>query len=93
MEDIVRQIPIYQLDDIRDGAEEMHFSCSTWVRAALDELRSSGGVVGLRSWEDLEKGAVEYVERKKGEGRWMAGWSGEQGVPILDLLSGRESVS
>jgi hypothetical protein len=52
-----------------------------------------GVVVGLGEWECIQKKASEYVERKWEEGRWSAaGSKGESGVPMLDLLDGRELI-
>jgi len=62
----------------------------SWVHAALDDLRNSGKVSGLLPWEEIEKSALDYVERKKKEGRWTAGWAGSVVVPTMDLLEGRE---
>ncbi|KAF1959320.1 hypothetical protein CC80DRAFT_533484 [Byssothecium circinans] len=88
---ILETVPVYQVDD-PDQAKAQSFSCSRWVRAALEELGRQGAVAALGEWEEIHKKAVEYVERKKEVGRWSAGWKGEVGVPMLDLLDGREVV-
>lgn len=91
---ILEAVPVYQVDD--DGPNRgQSFSCLTWVRAALEELRTHGAVAGLGEWEAIQSKALEYVERKKTEERrWSADWKGEIGVvPMLDLLTGREVVT
>jgi hypothetical protein len=91
---ILEAVPVYQVDD--DGPNRgQSFTCLTWVRAALEELRTQGAVAGLGEWEAIQSKALEYVERKKTEeGRWSADWKGEVGVvPMLDLLTGREVVA
>ncbi|KAF2253518.1 hypothetical protein BU26DRAFT_515866 [Trematosphaeria pertusa] len=91
LERILEAVPVYQIDD-PDRAKAQSFTCLTWVRAALEELGRQGAVAGLGEWEGIHKKALEYVERKKDMGRWDAGWKGEAGVPMLDLLDGREVV-
>ncbi|PVI03237.1 hypothetical protein DM02DRAFT_588347 [Periconia macrospinosa] len=88
LERILETVPVYQTDDL-DQVKAQSFNCLAWVRAALDELRvARGGVVdGLGEWEEIQAKAVEYVERKKEVGRWRG-----VGVPMLDLLDGREVV-
>lgn len=89
VERILGAARVAQIDD-SNQAEAQSFSCSTWVHAALEELSRQGAVVGLGEWEEIQKKAVDYVERKRAAGRWNGGWKGEAGVPILDLLDGRE---
>ena len=91
LERILDAVPVYQLND-PDQAKAQAFSCLTWLRAALEELRVQGAVAKLDEWEEIQKKAFEYVERKKEMGRWSADWKGEVGVPMLDLLDGREVV-
>jgi hypothetical protein len=90
-ESILEAVPIYQVND-PNQVHAQSFSCLTWVRAALEELRNQGAVVKLREWDSIQKNALEYVERKIKEGRWNGVWAGEAGVPTLDLLSGKEIV-
>jgi hypothetical protein len=90
---ILEAVPVYQVDDHGPNRGQS-FTCSTWVRAALEELRTQGAVAGLGEWEAIQSKALEYVERKTEEGRWSADWKGEIGVvPMLDLLTGREVVA
>ncbi|KAF2811034.1 uncharacterized protein BDZ99DRAFT_570307 [Mytilinidion resinicola] len=64
------------------------FSSRTWARDVLGEVRK--WCVG--SWEEVEGKALEYVERKKKEGRCGVGqW--ERGIPLLDLHDGKEIVA
>ncbi|KAF1915358.1 hypothetical protein BDU57DRAFT_518296 [Ampelomyces quisqualis] len=89
LERILEAVPVYQVDD-PDQAKAQSFTCLTWIRTALEELGVQGAVAGLGEWEEVQKKALEYVETKKDMGRWSAGWKGEAGVPMLDLLDGRE---
>lgn len=91
LERILEAVPVYQIDG-PDQAKAQSFTCLTWVRAALEELRVQGAVSELGNFEGIQKKALEYVERKKEMGRWSAGWKGDVGVPMLDLLDGREVV-
>ena len=91
LERILEAVPVYQIDD-PDQEKAQLFNCLTWVRAALEELGGQGAVAELGEWEGIQKQALEYVERKKELGRWSVGWKGEAGVPMLDLLNGREVV-
>ncbi|KAF2490457.1 hypothetical protein BU16DRAFT_530945 [Lophium mytilinum] len=71
-----------------DGAGGL--SSQTWVRDVLGWARK--WTVG--SWDEMEKKALEYVERKKKEGRCGAGaenW--DLGIPLLDLHNGKEIVA
>lgn len=86
------RVKIYQVDD-PDQTKAQAFDCRTWVEAALDELRGSGAVSGLLDWETIEKSALEFVARKKDEGRWKVERRGDDvRVPTMDLLAGRELV-
>jgi hypothetical protein len=89
LEGILGAARVYQIDD-SNQAEAQSFSCLTWVQAALEELSRQGAVVGLGEWEEIQKKAAEYVERKRAAGRWNGDSKGEVGVPMLDLLNGRE---
>lgn len=92
LEGILGATRVYQIDD-SNQAEAQSFSCSTWVQAGLEELSRQGAIVGLLGeWEEIQKKAVEYVERKRAAGRWNGGLKGEAGVPMMDLLKGREIV-
>ena len=93
---ILAAVPVYQVDDAKYDAEaELAFTCRTWFRDALADLRDQGVVsMGPRGeWMDIEMKALDYVERKKREGRWSGDWKGDVGVPMLDLLNGREIVN
>ncbi|KAH7346109.1 hypothetical protein BKA66DRAFT_321797 [Pyrenochaeta sp. MPI-SDFR-AT-0127] len=91
LERTIEAVPIYQVDDPNQG-EASSFTCLTWVRAALEALRGQCVVTALGEWMEVEKQALEYVKRKNEEGRWKAEWKGTAGVPMLDLLEGRELV-
>ena len=89
LEEILGGARVYQIDDLNQ-AKAQSFSCSTWVQAVLEELSRQGVITGLGEWKEIQKKAVQYVERKRVAGRWNGGLKGEIGVPMLDLLSGRE---
>ncbi|KAF2814338.1 uncharacterized protein BDZ99DRAFT_410806, partial [Mytilinidion resinicola] len=96
VEKVIAAVPVYQVGEEYPDPGELNagvFSCRTWVRDVLVELGTKAVVVGLTDWEGVQRAAVEYVERKKGEGRWSGEGKGEAGtVPLLDLLEGREVV-
>ena len=89
---ILEAIPVYQIDD-PNQAEARKFSCSMWVWTALEELKRQEVIAGVSDSEVVRRKAVEYVERKKGDGRWEAGWKGDDRVPTLDLLVQREIIA
>lgn len=94
VERVLRGVPIYQVDD-EDQEKAQLFTCRTWVRAALEELRESGVVAGMADWNIIQQRGVEYVAKKNLEGRWEVGWGGGQGglgIPTKDLLVGRELI-
>lgn len=91
VEQVLTEVPVHQIHD-SDAAETQAFTCQTWVRTALDELRDSGAVSGLLDWEVIQKAALEYVEKKK-ESRWAIGMeTHNKRIPTMDLLVGRESL-
>lgn len=68
LETILEAVPVYQVGDT-DQADGALFTCLTWVRAALEELRARGAVAGLGEWEGIQNKVLEYVKRKREEGR------------------------
>lgn len=84
---ILEEIPVYQRDD-PDQEKARTFDCVAWVRDAVDKLQDSGAVSGLGSFEHIERRSLQYVERKKNEGRWAQ--NSKPGVPVLDLLREEE---
>ena len=89
---ILESVPVYQVDDL-DQAEAQSFSCRTWVRDALQELRRQGAVAAeLEEWEVVERKALEYLDKKREQRRWSGTWKGGTGVPLMDLLEGKEVV-
>ncbi|KAM3415799.1 hypothetical protein BST61_g11608 [Cercospora zeina] len=92
-QEILQTVPVYQVDDVDspDGANP--FSCRTWVRDAFGELRKQGALKPqTEDWEDVERKALEYLDKKRGQGRWESTWKGGKGVPLIDLLEGIELV-
>lgn len=94
VEKLISQTPVYQVDH-PDVEKARSFDCLSWVRDALDRVRLSGAVSSLSDWETIYKGALEYVDSKKKEGRWDAGRACDDAhrIPVLDLLTGCELVS
>jgi len=77
------EVKVWEEDDI--GVE--------WTKDAFEALRKRGLVSGAGKWDDVRASAVQFVERKRLEGRFEEDWKGEGGVPILDVMIGKESVS
>lgn len=92
IERFLKCLPVYQVDD-PDRAKAKGFSCVTWVRDALGELKKQGTVTRLGEWEEVQRRALEYVDKKREQGRWSQSWESETGVPLFDLLEGRELVA
>ena len=92
VEKILESAPGYQIDNL-DRAETQSFSCSTWARDAYQELRRQGAVTAKsEKWEDVKRKAQEYVETKQQQRRWSSSWERGSGVPLMDLLNGKEIV-
>ncbi|KAL3427472.1 hypothetical protein PVAG01_00981 [Phlyctema vagabunda] len=91
LERILEAVPIYQTGDA-DQTKAESFNYVSWVRAALEELGRQGAVARLGEWEEIQKNALYYVERKKEAGRWTATGKGEIGIATFDLLTGKELV-
>lgn len=89
LEKALEAVPIYQVNNM-DQVKAKDFNCRTWVRTALEELKKESIVAGLGDWDSLHRQAVEYLEKKLEVERWSAKWPGQAGVPMLDLLNGRE---
>ncbi|KAF2705587.1 hypothetical protein K504DRAFT_387627 [Pleomassaria siparia CBS 279.74] len=89
LEDLLATVPIYQRDDA-DRLKALSFSCSTWLRDALEALGTQGAITGIASWNEVKTKALAYVEKKAQEGSWSAGRAEDVGVPMLDLLDGKE---
>lgn len=88
---ILETVPIYQVGD-QDEEKARSFTCRTWIRDALGELRSREAVTKLEDWEVVERRALEFVDKKREQRRWSGSWKGRPGVPLLDLLEGKELV-
>lgn len=87
VERALEAVPVYQ-DDER---ENQPFNCKTWVRDAFIALMEQGLVRTSLGGEEVERRALEYLDRKRDEGRWDE--DGGEGVPCMDLLEGRENVA
>lgn len=90
--EILESVPVYQVDDA-DEAKARAFDCRTWVEDAFRELRERGAVSARwEEWGEVERRALEYVERKKEQGRWDKRCEGGKGVPMMDLFTEKECV-
>lgn len=87
VERALEAVPVYQVDE---GAGRK-FNCKTWVRDAFIALMEQGLVRTSLGGEEVERRALEYLDRKRDEGRWDG--AGGEGVPCMDLLEGREIVA
>jgi len=89
---ILGGVPIYQVEEL-NKAEAQTFTCRTWVSDVLRALsRQEALAANLGEWEDVEREALEYLDRKRARGRWETTWKGGPGTPLVDLLKGREIV-
>ncbi|KAH6665152.1 hypothetical protein B0J14DRAFT_235859 [Halenospora varia] len=90
VEQCLRGVRIVQAGERGEASEE--FNCVTWAKDALRVLKEKGLVSGVPEWEEIEKTAREFATKKKAEGRWDVGFKGKVGVPIWDMLEGKESL-
>jgi hypothetical protein len=89
---ILESVPVHQVDDL-DKAKAQSFTCRTWVRDAVQELRRQGAVTAkLEEWKVVERMALEYLDRNREQRRWSGTWKGASGVPLMDLLEEKEVV-
>jgi len=89
---ILDSVPIYQVEDL-DKDEAQTFTCKTWVRDVLRELSSQGALsTNPGEWDVVEREALAYVDKKRAQGRWDVTWKGGSGIPVMDLLEGKEIV-
>lgn len=77
-----------------DGGDAIRgFSCQTWVREAYRRLYSEEALAtSSLQWEEAQREALAYLEKKRGQGRWSTEWTGPPGVALLDLLDGGKEV-
>ena len=89
---ILKGVHVQRLDDV-DEIKAQSFTCRTWVSDALHELSKQEAVIGRsEEWESLEQKALEYLRGKREQRRWSGTWKGGAGIPLMDLLTGREVV-
>ncbi|GIZ39098.1 hypothetical protein CKM354_000248900 [Cercospora kikuchii] len=70
------------------------FSCKSWVKDAWEGLRRRRAIFSkFEDWDVVERQAPEYVEKKRQQGRWDSSSKGAAGVPLMDLLEGKERVA
>ncbi len=69
------------------------FTDVEWVRLGIEALKQADALAddGLE-WEKIFEGSLEYMRRKKAEGRWESGWKGgnQEAVATFDLLTGKD---
>jgi hypothetical protein len=89
---ILDSVPIHQAEDL-DKAEAQTFTCKTWVRDVLRELSRQGALAAnVGEWVVVEREALAYLDKKRKQGRWDVTWKGGSGIPLMDLLEGKEIV-
>lgn len=81
------------LKDRFTAADDEEDDGVAWTRDSFEALRRGGLVSGAGRWDGIRANAVQFVERKRLEGRWETDWKGEGGVPTLDVMEGKESVT
>lgn len=68
------------------------YSCRTWISHALSQLNKVETCNTL-DWALITQAALQYVSKKKDEGRYDVGWKGDTSrVPTFDMLSHKELV-
>lgn len=70
-------VPVYQHD--ADVVKARTFNRKERVRMAIEALRGSGAVAGLRSWDKMKQEALEYVERREARCRFFDSLKVERG--------------
>ena len=84
-ERLFAEVPVIQDDST--------FNCITWVQQALFRLNEDVKV-GTRvpfDWDNIQNITLEYVNKKKQQGRFETGWDGDSSrVPTLDMMSSKE---
>lgn len=95
LQQIFDSMPVCTEDEGTVGAEgAASFSCKSWVKNAWEELRGRQAVSSkFDDWDVVAREAREYVEKKRQQGRWDISWKGAAGVPLMDLLEGKERVA
>ncbi|KAF2212259.1 hypothetical protein CERZMDRAFT_97538 [Cercospora zeae-maydis SCOH1-5] len=86
VQEMISSVPVRLEDD--------SFSCKSWVKDAWGELRRRDAIRSkCDDWDVVERQVREYVDKKRQQGRWESCWKGEAGVPLMDLLEGKELVA
>lgn len=86
-ERIFAEIPVIQDDST--------FNCIIWVQQALSRLNQAkiAGAGVVFDWDSIEKTALEFVQKKKHQGRYGTDWKGDSSeVATFDMQVGREMV-
>jgi hypothetical protein len=86
-EALMESVPVIQ--------DDPSFRCVEWVQTAVEKLAGSDVVKcsGKLEWDTVKRTALDFVERKKKEGRFDVGWKGNAGlVATYDLHLGKEIV-
>ncbi|OQO13235.1 hypothetical protein B0A48_01463 [Cryoendolithus antarcticus] len=88
---LVGSVPVADAKELVSEASET-FNCVSWVRDVYRELVTQRAVAArYADWDEVQRQAVEYVDRKREAGRWDGRWKGS-GVPLMDLLEDKEIV-
>jgi hypothetical protein len=82
LEHFFAEVPVVQGDT--------KFNCITWVRQALLRLKEAK-ITRMGDWDSIQRTALDYVQKKKQQGRFEASWEGNSsGVATFDMISGVE---
>lgn len=85
LERLFAEVPVVQ--------DDPDFNCITWVQQALSRLNRSRILrTEVRfDWDSIQKTALEYVSKKKQQGRFESSWEGDSSkVATFDMILGRE---
>jgi hypothetical protein len=69
------------------------FNCITWVHHALLRLHEARviGTAALFDWDNIQNTSLEYVQKKKQQGRFSTRWEGDSSrVATFDMMLNRE---
>ncbi|KAK6442469.1 hypothetical protein LTR95_001301 [Oleoguttula sp. CCFEE 5521] len=89
---VVGSVPVMDAKELVSEASET-FNCISWVRDVFQELVTQKAIAARHAdWDEIQRQAVEYVDRKREAGRWDGKWEGD-GVPLMDLMTDKEIVA
>ncbi|KAK6434845.1 hypothetical protein LTR95_008974 [Oleoguttula sp. CCFEE 5521] len=90
MQRVIDGVPVVKVKG--DAEASNTFSCVSWAQDVFLELVTQKAVMAkYEGWDDLQRRAVEYVDRKREAGRWDGSWK-DGGVPLVDLFTDTEII-